>query len=84
MKVRSVPSVVVTIAWWVLGYGIAEGGNGAEGLPGNKIFGGSGFFFHFDQIANDLRTQSPFVRADDMKVLHQLVIGERIQTHAPQ
>lgn len=41
---------VVTIAWWVLGYGIAEGGNGAEGLPGNKIFGGSGFFFHFDQI----------------------------------
>lgn len=32
--------------------------------------------FHFDQIANDLRMQSPFVRADDMKVLHQLVIGE--------
>ncbi|MGV1050306.1 MAG: ammonium transporter [Solirubrobacterales bacterium] len=40
---------LVTLAWWVLGYGVAEGGNGTEGLPGNKIFGGSGFFFHFDQ-----------------------------------
>lgn len=40
---------VVTIAWWAIGYGIAEGGNGEEGLPGSKIFGGSGFFFHFDQ-----------------------------------
>lgn len=41
---------VVTIAWWAVGYGIAEGGNGEGGLPGNKIFGGSGFFFHFDQM----------------------------------
>ncbi|MGC1167031.1 MAG: ammonium transporter [Solirubrobacterales bacterium] len=41
---------IVTIAWWALGYGIAEGGNGAEGLPGNDFFGGSGFFFHFDQM----------------------------------
>ncbi len=41
---------VVTIAWWAVGYGIAEGGNGEEGLPGNKIFGGSGFFFHFNQM----------------------------------
>ncbi len=41
---------IVTIAWWAIGYGIAEGGNGEEGLPGNKIFGGSGFFFHFDQL----------------------------------
>jgi ammonium transporter, Amt family len=40
---------ICTIAWWAIGYGIAEGGNGLEGLPGNKIFGGSGFFFHFDQ-----------------------------------
>ncbi len=40
---------IVTIAWWAIGYGIAEGGNGEEGLPGSKIFGGSGFFFHFDQ-----------------------------------
>ncbi len=40
---------ICTLAWWAIGYGIAEGGNGAEGLPGNKIFGGSGFFFHFDQ-----------------------------------
>ncbi len=41
---------IVTIAWWALGYGIAEGGNGAEGLPGTDFFGGSGFFFHFDQM----------------------------------
>jgi Amt family ammonium transporter len=40
---------IVTIAWWAIGYGIAEGGNGTEGLPGTKLFGGSGFFFHFDQ-----------------------------------
>jgi len=33
---------IVTIAWWALGYGIAEGG-------GNDFFGTSGFFFHFDQ-----------------------------------
>ena len=24
---------IVTIAWWAVGYGIAEGGNGEEGLP---------------------------------------------------
>jgi Amt family ammonium transporter len=40
---------IVTIAWWAVGYGIAEGGNGEEGLPGSKLFGGSGFLFHFDQ-----------------------------------
>ncbi len=40
---------VVTIAWWAVGFGIAEGGNGEEGLPGNKIFGTEGFFFHFGQ-----------------------------------
>jgi Amt family ammonium transporter len=33
---------ICTIAWWAIGYGIAEGG-------GNDIFGTSGFFFHFDQ-----------------------------------
>jgi ammonium transporter, Amt family len=33
---------VVTIAWWAIGYGIAEGG-------GNDFFGDSGFFFHFGQ-----------------------------------
>jgi len=31
-----------TIAWWAIGYGIAEGG-------GNDFFGDSGFFFHFGQ-----------------------------------
>jgi ammonium transporter, Amt family len=41
---------IVTIAWWAVGYGIAEGGDGSEGLPGNSLFGGSGFFFHFDQV----------------------------------
>jgi Amt family ammonium transporter len=33
---------VVTIAWWAVGYGIAEGG-------GNDFFGDTGFFFHFGQ-----------------------------------
>ncbi len=33
---------IVTLAWWAIGYGIAEGG-------GNDLFGDSGFFFHFDQ-----------------------------------
>ena len=33
---------IVTIAWWAIGYGVAEGG-------GNDFFGTSGFFFHFDQ-----------------------------------
>jgi Amt family ammonium transporter len=37
---------VVTIAWWAVGYGIAEGG-------GNDFFGDSGFFFHFDQLVAD-------------------------------
>jgi Amt family ammonium transporter len=31
-----------TIAWWAIGYGVAEGG-------GNDFFGDSGFFFHFGQ-----------------------------------
>jgi len=34
---------ICTIAWWAIGYGIAEGG-------GNDFFGDSGFFFHFDQV----------------------------------
>jgi ammonium transporter, Amt family len=34
---------LVTIAWWAVGYGVAEGG-------GNDFFGDSGFFFHFDQM----------------------------------
>ncbi len=39
---------VCTIAWWAIGYGIAEGG-------GNKVFGDSGFFFHFNQnVAGEL------------------------------
>jgi Amt family ammonium transporter len=41
---------ICTIAWWAVGYGIAEGG-------GNKIFGDSGFFFHFNQsVAGELVT----------------------------
>ncbi len=34
---------ICTIAWWAVGYGIAEGG-------GNKFFGDSGFLFHFNQM----------------------------------
>jgi ammonium transporter, Amt family len=33
---------ICTIAWWAIGYGVAEGG-------GNDFFGDSGFFFHFNQ-----------------------------------
>lgn len=33
---------LVTLAWWAIGYGIAEGG-------GNDFFGDTGFFFHFGQ-----------------------------------
>jgi len=41
---------ICTIAWWAIGYGIAEGG-------GNKLFGDSGFFFHFNQtVAGELVT----------------------------
>jgi len=41
---------IVTIAWWAIGYGIAEGG-------GNDFFGDSGFFFHFNQsVAGELVT----------------------------
>jgi Amt family ammonium transporter len=39
---------IVTIAWWAIGYGVAEGG-------GNKVFGDNGFFFHFNQsVAGEL------------------------------
>jgi ammonium transporter, Amt family len=41
---------ICTIAWWAIGYGIAEGG-------GNDFFGDSGFFFHFDQtVAGEVVT----------------------------
>lgn len=41
---------LVTLAWWAIGYGVAEGG-------GNDLFGTSGFFFHFDQtVAGELVT----------------------------
>jgi len=41
---------IVTIAWWAIGYGVAEGG-------GNDFFGNSGFFFHFDQtVAGEVVT----------------------------
>lgn len=41
---------ICTLAWWAIGYGIAEGG-------GNDIFGTSGFFFHFDQtVAGEVVT----------------------------
>jgi Amt family ammonium transporter len=41
---------ICTIAWWAIGYGIAEGG-------GNKVFGDSGFFFHFGQsVAGEVVT----------------------------
>ena len=36
---------VASIVWWALGFGLAFGGNGDDGLPGSSIIGGSGFFF---------------------------------------
>jgi Amt family ammonium transporter len=41
---------ICTIAWWAIGYGVAEGG-------GNDFFGDSGFFFHFNQtVAGEVVT----------------------------
>jgi ammonium transporter, Amt family len=41
---------ICTIAWWAVGYGIAEGG-------GNDYFGDTGFFFHFNQnVAGEAAT----------------------------
>lgn len=36
---------VASIMWWALGFGLAFGGNGDDGISGGWFLGGSGFFF---------------------------------------
>ena len=56
---------IVTIAWWALGYGVAEGG-------GNDFFGTSGFFFHFDQTIGQGEEAFQVAGADAMLMLYGL------------
>jgi len=56
---------IVTIAWWALGYGVAEGG-------GNDFFGTSGFFFHFDQTIGQGEEAFQVAGSDAMLMLYGL------------
>jgi Amt family ammonium transporter len=56
---------IVTIAWWMIGYGIAEGG-------GNDFFGTSGFFFHFDQTIGQGAEAFNVAGSDAMLMLYGL------------
>jgi ammonium transporter, Amt family len=56
---------IVTIAWWALGYGVAEGG-------GNDFFGTSGFFFHFDQVVGQGEEAFNVAGSDAMLMLYGL------------
>ncbi|HET6998050.1 MAG TPA: ammonium transporter [Solirubrobacterales bacterium] len=56
---------IVTIAWWAVGYGIAEGG-------GNDFFGTSGFFFHFDQVVGQGEEAFNVAGSDAMLMLYGL------------
>jgi ammonium transporter, Amt family len=56
---------IVTIAWWALGYGVAEGG-------GNDFFGTSGFFFHFDQTIGQGEEAFQVAGGDAMLMLYGL------------
>jgi ammonium transporter, Amt family len=56
---------IVTLAWWALGYGIAEGG-------GNDFFGTSGFFFHFDQTIGQGEEAFSVAGSDAMLMLYGL------------
>ena len=59
---------IVTIAWWAVGYGIAEGG-------GNKIFGDSGFFFHFGQTVGSGEEAFQVAGPDAMLMLYGLAFA---------
>ncbi len=54
-----------TLAWWAIGYGIAEGG-------GNDFFGTSGFFFHFDQVVGQGEEAFTVAGSDAMLMLYGL------------
>ncbi len=56
---------IVTIAWWAVGYGVAEGG-------GNDFFGTSGFFFHFDQVVGQGEEAFNVAGSDAMLMLFGL------------
>jgi Amt family ammonium transporter len=56
---------IVTIAWWTLGYGVAEGG-------GNDFFGTSGFFFHFNQTIGQGEEAFNVAGSDAMLMLYGL------------
>jgi len=56
---------IVTIAWWAIGYGVAEGG-------GNKIFGDTGFFFHFNQTIGSGSEAFQVAGGDSMLMLYGL------------
>jgi Amt family ammonium transporter len=56
---------IVTIAWWALGYGVAEGG-------GNDFFGDSGFFFHFNQTIGSGAEAFQVAGSDAMLMLYGL------------
>jgi Amt family ammonium transporter len=56
---------IVTVAWWALGYGVAEGG-------GNDFFGTSGFFFHFNQVIGQGEEAFNVAGSDAMLMLYGL------------
>jgi len=56
---------IVTVAWWAIGYGVAEGG-------GNDFFGTSGFFFHFDQTIGQGEEAFNVAGSDAMLMLYGL------------
>jgi Amt family ammonium transporter len=56
---------ICTIAWWAVGYGIAEGG-------GNDFFGTSGFFFHFGQTIGQGEEAFSVSGSDAMLMLYGL------------
>ncbi len=56
---------ICTIAWWAVGYGIAEGG-------GNDFFGTSGFFFHFNQVIGQGEEAFNVAGSDAMLMLYGL------------
>ncbi len=56
---------ICTLAWWAIGYGIAEGG-------GNDLFGTSGFFFHFDQTIGQGEEAFNVAGPDAMLMLYGL------------
>ena len=70
---------IVTLAWWVVGYGIAEGGSATSSLAT------SGFFFHFDQVVGRAKSvHRGRIRRDADAVRARLLrglAGDRLGNH---